>query len=471
MNKKIQVAKYVISDILSSGIAWVLFYVFRKIYIEPLKFGYQIPIQLDNKFYLGLFFIPIFWLLLYYLAGYYKDIYRKSRLIELGQTLLITIIGVLVIFFTLILDDAVSNYKNYYFSFFTLLGLQFFISYFPRVVITSRTHKRIQNRVFGFNTLLIGSNDKAIQLYKDFDSQKVSYGNKFIGFLSITNKNGSLLSSYIPHLGSIENLRDVIDKNKIEEVLIALEYAEQEAIWKIINKLQDKYVIIKVIPDMYNILTGSVKMSAIYGTPLIQISYDIMPIWQKNLKRIIDVVASFVAIIILIPVYIFLAIGVKLSSRGPILYSHERIGRYGKPFTIYKFRSMLLDAEKHGPALSSQRDSRITPFGKIMRKSRLDEFPQFFNVLLGDMSLVGPRPERQFFIDQIIQKAPHYLHLHKVRPGITSWGQVKYGYAENVDQMIERLKYDIIYLENMSLYLDFKILIYTVKTVMQRSGK
>jgi exopolysaccharide biosynthesis polyprenyl glycosylphosphotransferase len=263
----------------------------------------------------------------------------------------------------------------------------------------------------------------------------------------------------------------VVDKYKIEEVLIALEYAEQEEIWKIINKLQDKYVIIKVIPDMYNILTGSVKMSAIYGTPLIQISYDIMPIWQKNLKRIIDVVASFIAIIILIPVYITLAIVVKLSSKGPILYSHERIGRYGKPFTIYKFRSMLTDAEKHGPALSSKSDSRITPFGKIMRKSRFDEVPQFFNVLFGDMSLVGPRPERQFFIDQIIQTAPHYLHLHKVRPGITSWGQVKYGYAENVDQMIERLKYDIIYLENMSLYLDFKIMIYTVKTLLQRSGK
>lgn len=471
MNKKIQVAKYLISDILSSGIAWVLFYIFRKLYIEPLKFGYQIPINFDNKFYLGLFFIPVFWLLFYYLAGYYKEIYRKSRLIELGQTLFITLIGVLIIFFALILDDAVSNYKNYYFSFFTLLGLQFFLSYFPRVIITSRTHKKIQNRVFGFNTVIIGSNDKAIQLYKDFDSQKISSGNKFIGFISITNKNGSLLSNHITHLGNIDNLRTIIDNNKIEEVLIALEYAEQEEIWKIINKLQDKHVIIKVIPDMYNILTGSVKMSAIYGTPLIQISYDIMPIWQKNMKRIIDVVASLIAIIILIPVYFFLAIGVKLSSKGPIIYSHERIGRYGKPFTIYKFRSMLTDAEKNGPALSSQSDSRITPFGKIMRKSRLDELPQFFNVLFGDMSLVGPRPERQFFIDKIILIAPHYLHLHKVRPGITSWGQVKYGYAENVEQMVERLKYDIIYLENMSLYLDFKIMIYTIKTLLKRSGK
>ncbi|MBI5219329.1 MAG: sugar transferase [Bacteroidia bacterium] len=471
MNKKFQLTKYLVSDILSSGIVWVLFFVFRKIYIEPLKFGYQIPVELDLKFYAGLVFIPLFWVFLYYMSGYYKDIYRKSRLIELGQTLFITVIGVLLIFFALILDDTVSTYKNYYFSFFTLLGLQFIISYTPRLIITTRTNKRIQNRVIGFNTIIIGSNARAVELYEDFASQKMSYGNKFIGFISISNKNGCLLGKHLDNLGSIDDLRRIVDEYNIEEVLIAMESSEHEKIWKIINKLQDKHIIIKVIPAMYDILTGSVKMSAIYGTPLIQISYDIMPMWQKNFKRVIDAVVSAIAMIILIPVYIFLAIGVKMSSKGPILYSHERIGRYGKPFTIYKFRSMGQDAEKNGPALSSKEDNRITPFGKFMRKSRMDEFPQFYNVLIGDMSLVGPRPERQFFIDQIIQIAPHYLHLHKVRPGITSWGQVKYGYAENVEQMIERLKYDIIYLENMSLYLDFKILIYTVKTVVQGSGK
>ncbi len=162
--------------------------------------------------------------------------------------------------------------------------------------------------------------------------------------------------------------------------------------------------------------------------------------------------------------------GVKLTSKGPIFYSHERIGRYGKPFIIYKFRSMYSGAEKNGPELSSRNDGRITPFGKFMRKSRLDEIPNFFNVLKGDMSLVGPRPERKYFIDQITKQAPHYLHLLKVKPGITSWGQVKYGYAENVEQMIARLKYDLIYLDNMSLYVDFKIIIYTVMTIIKRKG-
>jgi exopolysaccharide biosynthesis polyprenyl glycosylphosphotransferase len=471
MNRKRQIIIYVIADLLAAMIAWAVFYIYRKSVIETAALGYQVEFVPENKFYLGITLLPLCWIAIYALAGTYNDIYRKSRLREFAQTFYISAFGVLIIFFSLLLDDIIGNYRNYYHTISALFTLHFFITAVFRFSITTNISRKLKSRKIGYPTLLIGSNQKALQLFRELEDEKISQGYRFLGFIYVDHNNGKLLGPYLKSFGGLDDLKKTIRENDIEEVIIAIESSEHENIGRIINDLEDTDVIIKIIPDMYDILSGTVKMTSIFGSPLIIINPMLMPVWQQSLKRIIDIIVSLFLLALLSPVYLVCSVIIKTTSRGPVFFSQERIGLHGNPFYIYKFRSMTQNAENGVPMLSSHNDSRVTSFGRFMRKIRLDEIPQFYNVLVGDMSLVGPRPERQYFIDQIMIMAPHYRHLHKVRPGITSWGQVKYGYAENVEQMIQRLKYDVIYIENMSLALDIKILFYTIKTILQRSGK
>ena len=470
MNKRRQAAKYVCSDFFAAVISWLLFFIFRKKSIENGVFDDINAVFSDMNLYVGLLVIPIMWIFLYYLQGSYQNVYRKSRLKELGQTIWISIIGIVIIFFTLLLDDQVKTYRNYYWSFLMLFALHFTITYIPRLFITTRAAKKIHSNIIGFPTLLIGCKSKAEALINDFQHQAVKAGNKFVGYVSI-NPNEENKTLDLPYFGSVKELSDIIDRYKIEEIIIALEADEEQEIYNIISSAgQD--VEIKVPADRKDLLLGNVKMNGIFHTPLVTITHGkLLPV-QKIVKRAFDIVISLFAIILLSPVYLITAIIIYTTSKGPIFYKQERIGYKGKPFYMHKFRSMYIDAESNGPQLSSgDKDKRITPFGRFMRKVRLDEIPQFYNVLKGTMSLVGYRPERQFFIDQIVKQAPEYKLLHRVKPGITSWGQVKFGYADNVDQMVERLKYDLLYLENISLATDIKILLYTFIIIFQGRGK
>ena len=472
MNRKYQRLQYLILDSFSAAIAWVLFFSYRKEIVEPQLFGSDVTFLINSQFWLGIVSITLFWLLLYFLSGYYKNVYRKSRLIELGQTMLQTFVGVLIIFFVAILDDFIPSYKNYYSSISILFVLHFIITYMFRFVFTTHTVNKIHNRHIGFNTLIVGGGNSAVDMFNNLNESKKSAGNLIIGFVNGMDENGHNLKKYIPYLGSYKNLRSVIKSNNIEEVLIAIEQSEQHQILEgIINDLEGLDVQIKVKPNNYDILAGRVKMQSIFDVPLIEIKHDLMPVWQFSLKRVFDVVISLSALLILSPLYLISTILVKTGSKGPVFFYQERIGIHGGLFKIIKFRSMFIDAEKNGPQLSSDSDPRITKWGNIMRRYRIDELPQFWNVLIGEMSLVGPRPEREFYAKQIIEKAPHYKHLQKVKPGLTSWGMVRYGYASSVDEMIERLRYDIIYIENMSIFNDLKVLIYTFKIVFHGRGK
>ena len=469
--RRFQYIKLVAADFVAALLAWVAFFLLRKYLLSEIT-GYHFTE--GALFYLSgaALMIATFWTTLYALLGEYHDIFRKSRLGELIRLARVSLLGTVVIFFALLLDDqGVSNYRAYYKTFTAYYLLHFTITAFIRIGAVSSVQQLVRRGAISFPTLLIGSNALALSTYQELQRTARHLGLRLIGFVPVGGTVDAGLAQALPAAGTYEQLAATVPDLQVEQVIIAIEPQEHQRIQEILSVLDGLPVRVSVLPDLYQMLLGSVKVNHVFGTPLIEIKHDLLPIWQQVTKRALDVVASVLFMLLASPVYAFTALMVRSSSPGPVFYRQQRIGKNAEPFDIIKFRSMYVDAEKGGPALSSDHDPRITKWGRFMRKVRLDEFPQFWNVLRGDMSLVGPRPERQFFIDQIVQVAPHYRHLHRVRPGLTSLGQVKYGYAENVPQMVERLKFDILYIENMSLAMDFRVLLYTLKIIMEGRGK
>jgi exopolysaccharide biosynthesis polyprenyl glycosylphosphotransferase len=463
-------ASYIVADFIGSAVAWCLFYLFRKYFIETQLYGDYFRMELGNKFYLGILLIPLFFLAVYALAGFYYDPLRRSRLLEFGKSFAVTLAAVVALFFALILDDAVGHYSTYYKSFTVLFFLEFTLTWFPRFAITSMVSGRIHRRVAGFRTLIIGSNGKAARLINDIKNEKMPAGNLISGYISLDSFEGSPLAGEVPWLGTKNDVIKVIGEQEIEEIILALEENEYDHVEGLVNNICYRDVLVKAVPSMRQVISGHVEAGPIYATPLLRVSYREMPHWQYMIKVLLDYFLSALALIVLSPMMGVFALLIKISGKGPVIFSQKRVGRHGKPFMIYKFRSMDDDAESDGPQLAVRGDKRITTVGRFMRKHRLDEIPNFINILKGEMSLVGPRPERRHYIEQILQKAPHYNRVLSVKPGITCWGQVKLGYASDVNKMLERLDYDLLYLENISLYLDLKIIFYTLGTIIKGKG-
>lgn len=461
-----------ILDYLTAIAAWLVFWLYRQHLLHE-AFPHIYPNERNwtsRDYVISFLFIPLFWTCLHYLSGAYFDLYRKSRLIEIYRSAIISLIGALLIGMIAFSNDTDS------FKYFFEITLWYFLTHTSfliifRLIWLFKIKRDLEKGKITYNTLIVGGNGKATKVYYEIKNNPHVMGNEVKGFVSADKTVVPLNISNVPELGSIEHLESIIEEHRIEEVVIALESHEHKKLEHILTRLSYSPAIIKVLPDLYDIISGSVRIDNVYAPVLISIHPELLPDWQKVCKRAIDVSVSLFALLLLSPVYLLAAIRVKRSSEGPVFYKQERIGLFGRPFYIYKFRSMYVNAEERGPALSSDDDNRITPWGKFMRKWRIDELPQFINILKGDMSLVGPRPERKFFIDQIIATHPHYKYLHRVKPGITSWGMVQYGYAENVEQMIERMKYDLLYIENCSIALDIKIMLYTIKVLFQGRGK
>lgn len=461
--------KYIMMDFIMISIAIFLFNVFRYHYTHYFITSPETLLQYLTLPTLEIeqIVFPLGLLIICWISGYYNNPILRSRVSEFSTTLFTVFFSTLLIYFLILINDFTGKRTRDYEIISVLFLLLFIFMFTGRSIITYRTIRHLRKRRWKYSTLIIGNSSKSREIYNKLKKAGSVWAYDVVGFIKLDKEHN--VSDSLPSW-NWEDVEKVCKEFSIDQLILAPEYILDKNIMKILDRLFPLELPVRIAPDTLSFVTGNIRLNDILGIPLIDLTAPRINEFEKNLKRIFDVIVSLITMIILSPFLLVIAMAVKLGSKGPVIYHQERIGKGHKPFNILKFRSMKEDAEIEGPQLSTKDDPRITPFGRFMRKYRLDELPQFWNVLKGEMSLVGPRPEREFYIEQIVKRAPYYGLIFQVRPGVTSWGMVKYGYASNVSQMVERSRYDLLYINNMSIATDIKILIYTVKTIVKGAG-
>ena len=464
MNKRTQKILILLSDFVFINIAWIVYYYIR---IETGWFR----VLIMPEMYVPMLVVYLYWLIIFTFFGMYRTWFAASRFDEISTLFKTTFVGIFILFFLIFISDYLEGAESSIrILIFIYWGFLFSFVSIGRLLIRSFQRELLIKGIGRRTAVIIGFNSKGQEVH-DQILQHRALGLDVGAYIAVHTENVGNQYNGVKVVDTYENLLTIIDETRASEIIIALEKENHDLLVDIISKVENRGIGLKIVPDLYEILSGQARTSQLYGIPLIDIMPELMPEWEKRLKRISDVIISLIILLITLPLNILFAVAIKIDSKGPVLFRQERIGMNGREFKIYKFRSMYKDAEKHtGPVWSTKDDPRVTRVGRIIRKLRIDEIPQFFNVLKGEMSLVGPRPERPYFVEMLAQQLPYYKRRLKVRPGITGWAQVKHKYDESIEDVKVKVRYDLFYIENMSLRMDLKILARTVLVVLFGKG-